>query len=95
MLLLDVGNCLKYYEGLFVFIALDMNYDNLHKTDLTPKNFKILLDSKIHEFIYQDNVPDVWKNKDWDGAKVLNLAYKYRDKPSKFLEVLFEETIDI
>jgi len=83
------------YEGLFVFIALDMNYDNLHKTDLTAKNFKILLDSKIHEFIYQDNVPDVWKNKDWDGAKVLNLAYKYRDKPSKFLEVLFEETIDI
>ena len=83
------------YEGLFVFVAMDMNYDKLHKTDLTPKNFKILLDNKIHEWISEENVPDVWKNKHWDGRKILNLAYKYRDKPSKFLEILFKETIDI
>ena len=83
------------YEGLFVFVAMDVNYDNLHKSDLTPKNFKILLDNKIHEWISEENVPDVLKNKDWDGRKILNLAYKYRDKPSKFLEVLFKETIDI
>ena len=83
------------YVGLFVFVAMDMNYDNVHKTDLTPKNFKILLDNKIHEWISKENIPDVWKNKDWDGRKILNLAYQYRDKPSKFLEVLFKETIDI
>lgn len=81
--------------GLTIFVAMDMYNDNLHKNDLTPKNFKILLDNKIHEFLGEENVPDVWKKKDWDGRKILNLAYKYRDKPSKFLEVLLKETIDI
>ena len=85
------------YEGLFVFVAMDVNYDNLHKSDLTPKNFKILLDNKIHEFINEENVPDVWKKfkENINKAQILNLAYQYRDKPSKFLEVLFKETIDI
>jgi hypothetical protein len=77
------------YVGLFVYIAYapgEKGNLDLYKRSTTPRNFKFLLDIAIREYINQENGV---------GEKILKLAYKYRNKPSAFIEELFIATIDV
>ncbi len=73
------------YLNLFVYIAWDWEmFEDLYVKATTPGNFKFLLNIAIKDFINQEHGV---------GEKILKLAYKYRDNPSKFIDFLLKETL--
>lgn len=76
------------YISLFIYIIYDFDiFGALSDKATTPGDFKFLLTLAIKDFVYY---------REWDiGEEILKLMYKYRDNPSKFLDVLFKKTIGL
>lgn len=73
------------YKSLLIYIFYDFDiYEALQMKTTTPSIFKFLLNNAIEDFSNNDV-----------GEKILKLAYKYRDNPSKFIDVMIKNTIDV